>query len=662
MKYDSLNKLNTASSNEIVISRIKRIIEKYADVWRVFHEPIQNSIDAIQKREDIREGKISIKVNLKLQKIIISDNGRGFPKDLSLLLPDGTDKHDQSDTMGYQGVGLKSVIYSSNNFKLLSNTGDDNTWGIEISNAAAYLKTGGHEEAPIRVLTEARNEQGTTIEIGFDDNIVLSAFEQIIQAILETESNFRWRWDEIKRINYYLRRAKNIQEIFSYIFKYYMLTHTYIGSVSRLLNCRLKITDDIYAKKVSIAFEIDFNGMNEEDTDDELLKELIGKSLKIGKTLKINLNNKFIDFAETIELIKKVEPRNIAFDIKDFNIPTRGILNDPTLKDQVFCKIMTPDYTKPERNLKERYAQYISLVNPGNEARKGKNIKTFKTLFPKILGIYILIGRMDYYEKYLGNNYGIKIIAANGIPTQHELTARSSNQSFYFNPITFILNIDGKLNEGKTELINQYLKKRCVEYFREAFECTLNRLAKEFVRTVPNTDPPPETDLVDQIAINIKGVDIKRVPVDENTLIALFYQLLNVKGYELPTYGLLTQGVFDGKFTYHDKNIRSDNDLKSLEFKVILANLLNDFDSPSSGKNFDDCDLIIVWDEKTSTIQQQDWRVSSTEHVPTHALRQINCPNWITTVIKNKDQIYKPIIIVKDWVKELDDNFDEEDE
>ena len=44
------------------------------------------------------------------------------------------------------------------------------------------------------------------------------------------------------------------------------------------------------------------------------------------------------------------------------------------------------------------------------------------------------------------------------------------------------------------------------------FECTLNRLTKEFVRTVPNTDPPPETDIVGLRKININGVDINNTP------------------------------------------------------------------------------------------------------------------------------------------------------
>jgi len=210
---------------------------------------------------------------------------------------------------------------------------------------------------------------------------------------------------------------------------------------------------------------------------------------------------------------------------------------------------------------------------------------------------------------------------------------------------------------AKPNLIDPSLERRCVKFFREAFESTLNRLAKEFVRTIPNTDPPPETDLVSKRVINIENVDIKREPEDEDTLIALFYQLLIVKDLDLPTYGLLNQGVFDGKFTYEDRNIRSDNDLKMIEFKVRLSTLLNDFYSPNNPKEFAHCDLIVVWSDHITTPQQQDWRVVSRDALTTAALRQSRAPDWIKTFLKDSNNVYKPIIVVEDWVKEFDKNF-----
>lgn len=488
--------------------------------------------------------------------------------------------------------------------------------------------------------------------------------EQIIDAITIGESNFKWPWErpDFLKSNFRLRQAKNESERLLYMLEYYLLTHTYIGSVSRLLNCRLEPMRDLYAKPISISLTIDFEGISQRVTDNQFLQQVINEIAdRDQKTLDLTVENKFQDFQGIVERQKQTDPRSIPFGtIYSFDIPPGGIAKREqyiTLKDEVYCKIMTPDYSKGDEDIEQKYRQYISLLESTRRNRRDANVRLFADLFPKILGIYILIGRMDYFEKYLGSNYGIKIIAANGIPTQHELTPRSSNQSFYFNPITFIMNMDAKLNEGKTHLIDDGLKRKCVKFFREAFESTLNRLAKDFVHTVPNTDPSPQTDLVIKAPIQIDGVDIVREPEDENTLITLFYQILKVKRIELPTYGLLSQGIFDGKFVYEDRNIRSDNDLKSLEFKVKLSKLLNDFDSSNVAKEFASCDLIIVWDADMTNLQQQDWRIVRADVAPTSNLRQSGAPDWADNLLRNKDNVYRPIIIVREWVEELDSGF-----
>jgi len=651
------------SSEQIVISRIKRIIEKYPSVWRVIHEPVQNSIDAIQKRDDIEQGTINLSIDFISGLVEVEDDGVGFPQNLNLLLPDGTDKTDGSYTLGYQGVGLKGVIYSTSSFRLLSNLGDENNWGIEIGNAKGYLDSDGQEQAPINDIDEIKQGLGTTISMQFDRSNLVKALEQMIESVFDAETNFKWSsWHrsrgEFLARNIHLSPDISNLDIFLYVLKYYLLTHTYIGSVNRLLECRVETENEVFAKHIAVNISINFDGLAVQETSNEFLQELIEDLEGLDdKTATLMVENKFIDFGEVVERQRTVNRRSINFRIFDFNMVNGGRVNNPTLQDNVYCKILLPNYEIPEDDFDRRYEPFISLLDGTNQDRKDQNVRRLQSLFPKILGVYILIGRMQYYEMFLGNNYGLKFIAANGVPTQHELTPRSSNQSFYFNPITFIINIDGKLNEGKTHLIDEGLKRQASYYFREAFESTLNRLAKEFVRTVPNTDRPIQTNLVEGKEIDIPSVHLKREPVDENTLIALFYQLLIVKEMDLPTYGLLGQGVFDGKFVFNDENIRSDNDLSILEFKVALTKLLNDFDNPNSAKRFRECDLIIVWDDDISVSQEQDWRVVAAEAVPTRNIQAIDAPERISTYLRDRDNEYRPLIVVKDWVIELDPSF-----
>ena len=664
--YSSLNDLNSASSQKIVVRRIQRIIEKYAEVWRVLHEPVQNSIDAIQQREDITEGNVSIEINLGTGSVIVSDNGKGFPQSWDLLLPDGTDKTEQSDTMGYQGVGLKSVIYTSHRFSLISNTGDGNIWGAEIKNAKKYLESDGQEIAPIdESIDRDQGDQGTTIEVEFDPVITIKAMEQIIDSVISADSNFQWPWSKnFRETNFFLKKATNNIDIFERMLIYYLKTHTYVGSVNRLLHCRLKPLEDVYAKKVEVQLSIKFSNIDINNIENDFFRKVVdAMTNRTSQYIEVKTDNKFMDFQQIVKEIEQENQRDIPFIFYDFNVPEAGIYqqrpqNSSPLMSHVYCKIITPDYTADERET--RYAQYISLLKASSQDRTKKNIRIFSKLFPKILGIYVLIGRMDYYGRFMGNNYGIKLISANGIPTQHELTARSSNQSFYFNPITFILNVDGKLNEGKTHLIDSSLERQCVKFFREAFESTLNRLAQEFVGSGRRSRSSPiEPELVDIPKINMKKIDIRREPRDENTLIVLFYQFLNIKGVRLPTYALLQNGIFDGKFTYRDENIRSPNDLMNIEFKVELSQLLDDFENPNSPKEFDDCHLIVVWSgNNIRSVQQQDWRVINRDAVSTSQLSHSETPDWIVTLLRRgRTDTYRPIIIVEDWVKEHDPDF-----
>jgi len=650
---NSLRSLNQKSSTRIVVRRIERIIEKYSPVWRVLHEPIQNAIDAIQKRDDVTQGEVTVKLDLANQRVSITDNGRGFPRDLKLLLPDATDKDAQRETMGYQGVGLKSVVYTSSNFELRANTGEE-SWGIEISDADRYLSSGGEEEAPIDWV-DGLDQRGTSLEIEFTGQQVTEALTQVIEKLTESETNFQMNWPRVREENYYLKKANGPVEELQYLLEYYMRTQTYVGSTNRLTNCRLQPKEEIYAKPVNVKLSIDFSGTTPTDFSHLFLEEVIQEIESGGEVVEVEMDNKFVDFQARVNQILQENPKDISFDIYDFDVSPRGIPSNP-MRDQAYVKILTPDYSTDSDDPVEIYEEFFSILKTGDDDHFERMKRIYSDYFENVLSVYIMIGRMDaHHERFIGNNYGIKVISANGVPTAHELTPRSSNQSFYFNPITFILNVDAKLNEGKKELVDESITRKSRKYFRDAFEATLNRLSKSFVQTTPQNPDPPTASLVDKDEIKIEGVDFTRVPYDENSLIALFYQLLaKDSDKELPTYGLLSAGIFDGKFIYKDDNIKSDNDLLDLEFKLKLRELVNNFDNPNSAKLFHECDLAIVWEDSLTAAQQQDWRVVNKSAIPTHHISSDESPSWVDTYLRGPGgQEYRPIIVVRELVDEL---------
>jgi len=62
---------------QCVRTLIRDTIETYPGQWRLVHEPVQNSHDAIQLNEAITEGLIAIDLHVGQNSVVITDNGRG---------------------------------------------------------------------------------------------------------------------------------------------------------------------------------------------------------------------------------------------------------------------------------------------------------------------------------------------------------------------------------------------------------------------------------------------------------------------------------------------------------------------------------------------------------------------------------------------------------
>lgn len=139
-------------------NRIQDIVRSYRHFWDPLAEPLQNSVDAINRRygvlndpdhylyEEWRRkytiepdpsytGKILIELRPEIRKVSIFDNGAGIPKDRIeyLLLPEGSDKRRGKD-YGYKGKGLTYVAFASESFMLRTQFMTTDTcyeWGLD---------------------------------------------------------------------------------------------------------------------------------------------------------------------------------------------------------------------------------------------------------------------------------------------------------------------------------------------------------------------------------------------------------------------------------------------------------------------------------------------------------------------------------------------------
>ena len=88
------------------------------------------------------EGQVLLTLDVDQSSVTVKDNGIGFKHDLNLLCPGGSGDEkrlaSRSPAKGYQGVGLKAVMYSTERFELESQTVDER-WVFIVEGLADYI-------------------------------------------------------------------------------------------------------------------------------------------------------------------------------------------------------------------------------------------------------------------------------------------------------------------------------------------------------------------------------------------------------------------------------------------------------------------------------------------------------------------------------------------
>ena len=118
------------------VHQIRQTIDAYSPSNIVLGEALQNSIDAVCDCRREGRGEISVEIDFDSDTVTVSDNGIGFPPDLSLLYLGGTTKQ-VGGSKGKTGVGIKVAMFSSKYFRIRSNNGD-RAWIAELSGAYTF--------------------------------------------------------------------------------------------------------------------------------------------------------------------------------------------------------------------------------------------------------------------------------------------------------------------------------------------------------------------------------------------------------------------------------------------------------------------------------------------------------------------------------------------
>lgn len=190
---------------------IKGIDDSYNNFWDILAELIQNSVDAINKKPD-KTGKIKIEVDALNKSIKIYDDGVGIAKEKIpvLLSPFSTDKENDIGSIGEKGVGLKFVIFQSNDFKMKTSIlNSEEISEVNIFGAKMWKEGDSTEDFCLDLETKIGTYKGTEIIIkGIENDKLFDLNFNSLKFIIRTKTaigNVLAIFEETNNIKVYLK-------------------------------------------------------------------------------------------------------------------------------------------------------------------------------------------------------------------------------------------------------------------------------------------------------------------------------------------------------------------------------------------------------------------------------------------------------------------------
>ncbi len=645
----SIEQLLEEGSKEIVRGHIRKIVEIYDLEWIVTHELVQNAIDAIQSNPRVDHGTVQLILDFDNNTVSVRDNGTGFENDLGLLRPGGTGSEkrlsSRSPAKGYQGVGLKAVMYSTREFELVSQTPNEE-WTFLSQGLRQYIdpEVEANPEYETEVLKQDSKNTYTEITATFPDGW-LNDFVIAVERHLGKDSD---KWKAL----YESERPKNGEDPYSaylsHFWGWYFRTQSYVGCVNGLLNVPVQNPDtgELEAMKpIEIAMTLRSS------------KEFVGVPGQLGGWLQGLQETEYMtsfpykawDFAE---VALENEKQSAKYRIVPQLVQIKP--NDPTwedlsvsFRDKFLDLKLTPN--EKAEDFRERYADLIAILE---RPRSRVRAEDFEDVLRRVTGIYLAIGRTSHFETLGVPNRGLKLIASNGTPTAHELTVRSTSSTWYMETIHFVVNVDATLNIGKRHMVNTWLVGRLRELF-EACYPSLVAISKLFVERDPDggDGEPPMPDVIDLSRLSRQGLSFRRFPADESTLVGLFSTAMSLLDPDFSVYGFFGKARYDGKFLWDRTEPRSDVELKRLEFKLSLQKLVDEFDLATHDKEFRDVSLVVVWDR---TVTKSGWSVKGISPPRRTQLDNMGVPtDLIEHVLEDRLGMFRPLICVADLLAKV---------
>ena len=566
--------------------QLKQTICAYNPTQIVLGEVLQNAIDAIVQA-DATSHEITINLDLDKKSVKVTDTGIGFPNDPKLLfLGGGTKRNGNPRLFGFVGVGIKVVLFSSKKFSIRANSNEGH-FCYEVSDAYQFEKDPRPElKVPKQLFPNDPSplNKGTEVYYQFPKEVAHDPVKQFMQNMHAqclpqgNDSGFGKTLKSAVDRGVFENRFSGLLEVF-------LRRHTYAGDVLNYLGKKEELTDtqikiDVICSDPSTAF------------GDEIGDLFDGKAKCTFK-----INPKYLFVLDTRNWVSE-QNRPGSYDL---SLGRGGENLTKTWKGFNFRSYFdAEDYEK-------------LLTNKHGELPKGvqESIEEYREkLFPRINGILLTIGQIPLFEEFLPNG-SQRVISVNGVVTTHAIDLTRGQNQAYVRCFDLVVDVDAQLNYGKSQLTDTHLVRRIRRFVNDAYATTIQNAASKWVgRVTPPVDDEETDFFLRRERLRINELAIKRVPRDENDVIALFFELIGrgyIQGYQ--SFGLSQKDQYDGRFLIRrsgDKNPpkepQDDRQLSAIEFKITASQLIQDFEREN--KDPTELKLLIAWEEGSSNSDQ----------------------------------------------------------
>ncbi|MDQ0908749.1 hypothetical protein QFZ22_004734 [Streptomyces canus] len=592
--------LNPESLSDNYVRQLRQTIDAYLPQHVFIGEVLQNALDAVRESAGGKH-KIDICVDLGKLEVSIKDDAQGFPNDPRLLFLGGGRK-DGKKLAGQVGVGLKVVLFSSSYFSIRSNT-TDGSFSFSISNACDFdspIDSRPNFSMPKIFDPDPNPLEGTGTEIKYrfrpDSKILSNYMGEIEEQALPKgiKSDFTKTLENAVDSNNYPTR-------FATLLASDLKRFSYLGMTG--------VPDLLKDTTVSITVKC----QNPITT----LGSVLGEFFDSKSSFTFQAPVGYLEMSETVSWASMPKPA-----LYSQNLGAGG-----------------SDLPKVHNGFNVTEYRSISDFESLLTNARGKlpaDIESFrKNLFPKINFARLTVARIPAFERYLPGG-SQRVFSANGVVTRHSPDLTKGRNQQYVRCFDIVVDVDAELNYGKTHLKSMHLVAQLKNFVNEAYRSTIQNAASRFVgKTDPFEDDDRSVAFWSRADLLRPELTLRKVPADENDVIALFFELAGMGKFpEFRWYGLSQRDKYDARAVIQRNGDSesvldnpSESSLRVVEFKLRAGSVVEDFDRED--KSPKDIHLLIAYEEGVSksgqyqflSIEDSETRHQAPERIYPHVTR-----------------------------------------